>query len=124
MGDWTSWLTSMPFDRIDQIIISPAYRVYLINSAGQGGPTSKFIYERKEHLDAQSFGDALFASESFDEWAQHMSVNVSSIYFVSVAFLGLLGKGAQASKRMTSIINITSISGIGKVTQDHVTPLL
>jgi NAD(P)-dependent dehydrogenase (short-subunit alcohol dehydrogenase family) len=76
----------------------------------------------QEHLDAESFGNALLESEAFDEWAQHFTMNVSSLYFVSVAFLGLLARGAcfRGSNQTSSIINITSISGLVKLAQDHV----
>lgn len=90
-------------------------------SAGQSGPTSMFIYERKEHLTASSFGDALFKSETFEEWSDNMSINVSAYYFVSAAFLGLLGAGAEDRQGVTScIVNITSTSGLAKISQDHV----
>ncbi len=75
-----------------------------------------------QYLDAESFGDALFESEGFEEWSDHFTMNISSLFFVSVAFFGLLSKGAEqrGQGQTSSIINITSISGIVKLAQDHV----
>jgi len=92
----------------------------LVNNAGQVGPVSPFIYSRSSHLTASSFGDALFESESFEEWSDNMTVNVSAYYFVSAAFLGLLGAGAEQRQGIaSSIVNITSTSGLVKISQDH-----
>jgi NAD(P)-dependent dehydrogenase (short-subunit alcohol dehydrogenase family) len=72
-------------------------------------------------MSASSFGDALFETESFEEWADNMSINVSAYYFVSAAFLGLLGAGAESRQGVSScIVNITSTSGLAKISQDHV----
>lgn len=105
--------------------VDDLFRLYwLLNfvvSAGQPGPTSMFIYDRKDHFTAASFGDALFKSETFEEWSDNLSVNVSAYYFVSAAFLGLLGAGAEHRQGVTScIVNITSTSGLAKISQDHV----
>jgi len=92
----------------------------LVNNAGQTGPVSPFIYARNSHMTASSFGDALFESESFEDWADNMSINVSAYYFVSAAFLGLLGAGAESRQGVSScIVNITSTSGLAKISQDH-----
>jgi len=75
-------------------------------------------------MTASSFGDGLFEGESFEEWSENMTVNVAAYYFVSAAFLGLLGAGAEHRKGVSScIVNITSISGLAKISQDHVSSL-
>lgn len=77
-----------------------------------------------EHENAESLGTALFKNESFESWASLYAINTFSIYFVTTAFLGLLEKGSQERGRYTScVINITSVSGIIKLAQDHVSPL-
>lgn len=92
----------------------------LVNNAGQVGPVSPFIYSRNSHMTASSFGDGILESESFEEWSQNMTINVSASYFVSAAFLGLLGAGAEARQGISSsIVNITSTSGLAKISQDH-----
>ena len=71
--------------------------------------------------DADQFGKYLFGQESFEEWSNLFAVNTASIYFVTVAFLGLLEKGSQDRPGFTSnVINITSISGLIKFSQKHV----
>lgn len=93
------------------------------SSAGQVGPRSPFIPDRTQHPTGDSFGNALFDSESFEAWSDHFTANVSSVHFVSMAFLGLLEKGAESRGQTSSIINITSISGIMRLAQDHVSYL-
>jgi NAD(P)-dependent dehydrogenase (short-subunit alcohol dehydrogenase family) len=74
-----------------------------------------------ERKDAATLGQALFDNESFDAWADLYKINTFSIFFVTNAFLGLLDKGSREKEGYTSsIINITSISGITKLAQRHV----
>jgi NAD(P)-dependent dehydrogenase (short-subunit alcohol dehydrogenase family) len=92
-------------------------------SAGQLGPTSPFLDnpEAPENKNAESLGTALFNCQSFESWCSHSSVNLASIFFVTTAFLGLLAKGSDdIPGYWTSVINITSISGILKLSQNHV----
>ena len=92
-------------------------------SAGQLGPTSPFLNDREapEHKSAESLGTALFNCHSFESWSSHSSVNLASIFFVTTAFLGLLAKGSEDIQGYwSSVINITSISGIIKLAQNHV----
>ncbi|KAG8864633.1 hypothetical protein FRB96_005137 [Tulasnella sp. 330] len=94
----------------------------LVNNAGQEGPVTKFIGDRQspENASAGSLGKAVFDSESFEQWSNHFTVNVSSIFFVTMAFLGLLEAGAKARPTHGSaVINIGSISGIMTLNQDH-----
>ncbi|KAF8603346.1 NAD(P)-binding protein [Ceratobasidium sp. AG-I] len=98
----------------------------LVNNAGQSGPRSGFFSDPStpERKDTQTLGTALFKAESFKEWADLYTVNVSSVFFVSTAFLGLLEAATKAREASSggwsaSIINITSISGQMKLAQDH-----
>ncbi|KAJ4482272.1 hypothetical protein J3R30DRAFT_3681497 [Lentinula aciculospora] len=95
----------------------------LVNNAGQVGPTSPFLADPNapEVKDGESFGTALF-KEDQQEWSDLYSINVFSIYFMTTAFLGLLEKGTKECKipgYTSSVINITSISGVIKLAQDH-----
>jgi len=94
----------------------------LVNNAGQLGPTSPFLDDKEapENKTAESLGTALFNCQSFDSWSSHSSINLSSIFFMTTAFLGLLAKGSEdIPGYWSSVINITSISGILKVAQNH-----
>ena len=92
-------------------------------SAGQIGPVSPFLNNKEapENKTAESLGTALFNCQSFESWGSHFSVNLSSIFFVTTAFLGLLAKGSEdVPGYWSSVVNITSISGIIKLAQNHV----
>ncbi|KAF7297816.1 NAD(P)-binding protein [Mycena kentingensis (nom. inval.)] len=96
----------------------------LVNNAGQVGPTSDFLTnpQAPERKDPETFGQALFDNETFEQWGDLYAINTFSVFFVSTAFLGLLDKGTRESDRpgfSSSIINITSISGVIKLAQDH-----
>lgn len=98
------------------------YRL-LLKSAGIVGPVSRFFNDTSapEHKDTETLGRAMFENESFEEWSNVYKSNTFSIYFVTMAFLGLLAKGSEDSKEYTScVVNITSISGVIKVAQCHV----
>jgi NAD(P)-dependent dehydrogenase (short-subunit alcohol dehydrogenase family) len=74
-----------------------------------------------EHADPETLGKALFEAESPEAWGSLFQINTAALYFVSVRFMGLLAKGsADVSGWTSSIINITSISGIVKLAQRHV----
>ncbi|KAG6833435.1 hypothetical protein H0H87_006801 [Tephrocybe sp. NHM501043] len=94
----------------------------LVNNAGQVGPNSPFFNDLSapQHKDAETLGAALFENESFDGWADLYKINTFAVFFVTTAFLGLLDKGSNDVKGYSSVvINITSISGVIKVAQDH-----
>ncbi|KAF8699665.1 Enoyl-(Acyl carrier protein) reductase, partial [Rhizoctonia solani] len=91
----------------------------LINNAGRVGATSGFLSDPNapECSDTETLGKALFHNESFE-------VNVSSVFFVSTAFLGLLENASKAREAETggwssSIINISSGCGQTKLAQRH-----
>lgn len=92
-------------------------------SAGQVGPTSPFLGNPSapERKDAETLGQALFDNEPFQGWADLYTINTFSIFFVTTAFLGLLDKGSQDVEGFDSVvINVSSISGLIKVAQEHV----
>ncbi|KAI0081604.1 short-chain dehydrogenase [Panus rudis PR-1116 ss-1] len=94
----------------------------LINNAGIVGPVSRFFNDTSapEHKDAETLGRALFDNESFEAWSNVYNTNTFSIYFVTTAFLGLLAKGSEDRPGYTSsVVNITSISGLMKLAQNH-----
>ena len=63
----------------------------------------------------------MFNNETFEAWGDHYKVNSASIFFVTTAFLGLLAKGSEdEAGYLSSVINVTSISGVIKLAQDHV----
>lgn len=91
-------------------------------SAGQVGPTSPFMENPSapERKDAESLGLGLFG-ESLEGWSNLYAINTFSIFFVTTAFLGLLAKGSEdVENYYSSVINTTSISGLMKVSQNHV----
>lgn len=93
----------------------------LVNNAGQAGPMSLWFNDltSPQHKDTETLGQALF-NESEEGWADVFAINVFSIYFVTMAFLGLLDKGTKDQAGYTSsVINITSISAITKLAQQH-----
>lgn len=94
----------------------------LVNNAGQTGPVSRFLEDPNspERKDPETLGHALFNNESFESWSALYSVNTFSIFFVTTAFLGLLAKGSEDTPGYnSSVINITSISGVIKLAQNH-----
>ncbi|KAF9454780.1 NAD(P)-binding protein [Macrolepiota fuliginosa MF-IS2] len=93
----------------------------LVNNAGQVGPTSPFLENPSapECKDAETLGLGLF-NESLQGWSDLYAINTFSVFFVTTAFLGLLAKGSEdVEGYWSSVINITSISGVIKVAQNH-----
>ncbi|KAG1848751.1 hypothetical protein DFJ58DRAFT_717036 [Suillus subalutaceus] len=73
-------------------------------------------------LEAGPLSEYLFNNESFEEWSSLYSINTFSIYFVTVAFLDLLDNGSKNNDKegfSSSVINITSMSGLLKIAQRH-----
>ncbi|PAV19207.1 short-chain dehydrogenase [Pyrrhoderma noxium] len=95
----------------------------LVNNSGKVGPVSHFFSDlaAPQHADAGTLGRALFDNESFESWSSLHAVNTTSIFFVTTAFLGLLTCGAseEGTGGHSSVVNVTSISGIGRLSQDH-----
>lgn len=86
----------------------------LVNNAGISGPKAE-----ADGKDATEFKESLFKQE-FGEWDDVWRTNVAAIYFMTVAFLPLLEAGTKSSKGYaSSVINISSISGLTKLSQNH-----
>ncbi|KAH8825048.1 NAD(P)-binding protein [Flagelloscypha sp. PMI_526] len=92
----------------------------LVNNAGQVGPTSHFFRDPQNN-DAEALGEAYFNNESFEDWSQLYQINTFSLWFTTMAFLGLLEKGTKdiGGDFIAGVVNITSISGVIKQAQDH-----
>ncbi|KAJ8080390.1 hypothetical protein PM082_017223 [Marasmius tenuissimus] len=93
----------------------------LVNNAGQVGPTSLWFGnpDAPERTNGESIGNALF-NEDLQGWHDLYAINLFPIFFVTTAFLGLLEDGSKDDPKWTSnVVNITSISGVIKVAQDH-----
>ncbi|KAK7056984.1 hypothetical protein VNI00_002702 [Paramarasmius palmivorus] len=128
-------IVPLPMDVTDKKSILEAKKVLqekegklhiLVNNAGQVGPVSPFMSnpDAPELKSGEAMGNALF-QEDFAGWGQLYSINVFPIFFVTTALLGLLENGSQDIPTWTSsVINITSISGVIKQAQDHVQSLL
>lgn len=89
----------------------------LINNAGIAGPTFN-----TEAQGASALKEALFDDDkaTFDDWTDTYRTNVAQIYFMTTAFLPLLQHSSETHKGFSAtVINITSISGIVKLTQHH-----
>ncbi|KAF8463229.1 short-chain dehydrogenase [Russula ochroleuca] len=94
----------------------------LVNNAGVSGPLSEFLNspDAPENANAETLGNALFNDDGPDAWTALYKINTFSIYYMTTAFLGLLDKGSRDFEGYTSsVVNITSISGILKIAQRH-----
>lgn len=97
-------------------------------SAGQSGPLSSELNRPSPtaQKEAGPLSEYLFNNESFEEWSSLYAINTFSIYFVTIAFLDLLDKGSKNTDKegfSSSVINITSMSGLVKFAQRHVSKL-
>ncbi|KAI0252169.1 short-chain dehydrogenase [Lactifluus subvellereus] len=94
----------------------------LVNNAGVSGPLTPFLNDplAPENANAETLGTALFNDDGLDAWTALYKINTFSIYYMTTAFLGLLDKGSRDIEGYTSsVVNITSISGILKIAQRH-----
>ncbi|GAC98223.1 short chain dehydrogenase/reductase [Pseudozyma hubeiensis SY62] len=90
----------------------------LVNNAGVEGPMTKFDSSTISTVSASTLSSSHLSSESFADWDTLFRINTSSIFFSTFTFLPLLSSSSSPSFP-SSIINITSISGIVKVSQNH-----
>ncbi|RMJ28808.1 hypothetical protein PHISP_00355 [Aspergillus sp. HF37] len=89
----------------------------LINNAGISTST-----QNTELQDPEALGRELFnpGSGSFEDWESVYRTNVCQLFFTTTAFLPLLQAGTDAERGWSStVINISSISGIVKLAQHH-----
>jgi NAD(P)-dependent dehydrogenase (short-subunit alcohol dehydrogenase family) len=90
----------------------------LVNNAG----ISKATHTTSESKNAEDMNKNLFDDENntFEEWTESYSTNVASMYFMTTAFLPLLQRSTETHKGYSGcVINITSISGLVRMTQHH-----
>lgn len=90
---------------------------FLVNNAGVSG--LNYGEGGMPKGSVKEISETMFDSQSFDDWSWMYSVNVSSYYFTSVAFLPLLcATKEHGYEQSGSILNISSISGITKESQN------
>ena len=90
----------------------------LVNNAG----IAKGTHTTSESKNAEEMRYNLFDEETntFDEWTEIYRTNVAATYFLSTACLPLLQKATEIHKGYSGcIINITSISGLVRISQHH-----
>ena len=89
----------------------------LINNAGISSSTANTEADDPKKLQQELFQHS---SSTFDEWEQVFRTNVTQLFFTTTAFLPLLQKGTDLDHGWSStVINISSISGIVKTDQYH-----
>lgn len=105
-------------DKLAQEISSrEKYLSILINNAGISSQT-----QTTEKEDPTELRKELFESSALDpqEWSDVYRTNVTQLFMTTTALLPLLQKGSEQEKGWSStVINISSISGIVKVSQHH-----
>lgn len=108
----------------------------LVNNAGVEGPVTKttevdWSKEGDEVAKAEHYRDLHWKNETVEDWNSLFTPNVHALFFATMAFLPLLAKGNaapptdkagaidQLNRWTGSVINITSISGLVKLSQNH-----
>lgn len=102
---------------VDEISSKEKQLDILINNAGIA--THSFQTESKS---AEEMKQNLFDAKeaTFEDWDDTYRTNVSSIYFMTTAFLPLLQKSTDNSQSWSGVVvNISSISGQVKIMQHH-----
>ncbi|KAH0533255.1 hypothetical protein TsFJ059_001842 [Trichoderma semiorbis] len=90
----------------------------LVNNAGISGET----FTTAEADSAEDLKKSLFESEkaTFDDWLNVYRTNVAAVYFTTTALLPLLQTSTETHPGWSStVINISSISGLVKTSQHH-----
>ncbi|KAH7308699.1 hypothetical protein B0I35DRAFT_442464 [Stachybotrys elegans] len=91
----------------------------LVNNAGISSAT---LQTESETGSAQELRKNLFETDksTYEDWQQTFNTNVTSHFFVTTAFLPLLQRSTEKHPGWSStVINITSISGLVKSAQHH-----
>lgn len=94
------------------------YLSILINNAGISSSTT----ENTERKSPQGLRETLFdqQGQTVEDWQEVYRTNVCQLYFMASMFLPLLNKGTEIDHGWSStVINISSISGIVKLSQHH-----
>ncbi|KAF4210482.1 hypothetical protein CNMCM8980_009410 [Aspergillus fumigatiaffinis] len=102
---------------VDEISSKEKALHILVNNAGISGKTQDTDSQSAEELHQKLFKDE---SNSVEEWDEIFRTNVTQLYFTTTAFLPLLNKGTDIEHGWSStVVNISSISGIVKTAQHH-----
>ena len=92
---------------------------YAVTSAGIPGPKAT-----PDTASATDLKSKLWTHESVEAWTDVMDADVTSVYFSTVAFLPLLQAAANEHGHFSpSVITISSISGLIRDAQGHVSVL-
>ncbi|KAK4049957.1 hypothetical protein OIV83_003781 [Microbotryomycetes sp. JL201] len=89
--------------------------VALVNNAGIAKGTNGTLSRKKSNI--QEYADTMFNYDP-EVWAQVMRTNVYSPWFVTAGFLPLLVKAREHKLPEASVINVTSISGLTRTSQN------
>lgn len=89
----------------------------LVNNAGQ--TSVNYGDKWTPQGDPKEVSEKMMNYQDFDDWTSIYKVNVASIYFMSIAFLPLLCAARDHGfEEAGNILNISSISGITKTSQN------
>ncbi|KAF6817207.1 gluconate 5-dehydrogenase [Colletotrichum plurivorum] len=102
---------------VDEILSREKCLCILVNNAGVSSSPVE-----AESDDAHDMKNSLFNSEKadFEDWTDVYKTNVAAVYYVAASFLPLLQKSTEVHPGWSStIINISSISGMIKKSQHH-----
>ncbi|KAJ5633465.1 Short-chain dehydrogenase/reductase SDR [Penicillium lividum] len=89
----------------------------LINNAGISSTSYETELEDPKALQKELFHNS---STTVEEWDDVMRTNVTQLFLTTSAFLPLLSKGTESERGWSStVVNISSISGILKTAQHH-----
>lgn len=101
---------------VDHISARESKLHILINNAGISSSTRNTELEEPGQLHRELFKN----QDTFEEWEEVMRTNVTQLFFTTTAFLPLLNKGTEDEYGWSStIVNISSISGLVKSSQHH-----
>ncbi|KAF7122602.1 hypothetical protein CNMCM5793_000627 [Aspergillus hiratsukae] len=102
---------------VDEISSKEKALHILVNNAGISGTSQDTDSQSAEELHQKLFKDE---SNKIEEWDEIFRTNVTQLYFTTAAFLPLLNKGTDIEHGWSStVVNISSISGIVKTAQHH-----
>ncbi|KAI9887614.1 MAG: hypothetical protein M1823_000598 [Watsoniomyces obsoletus] len=100
---------------VDEISQKEKHVDLLINNAGISGPKAD-----PAASDATELKKTLWENENVEQWGEVFTTNVTSVYFMTVAFLPLLQAASNSSHgHAGNVINISSMSGIMRLSQGH-----
>lgn len=103
---------------VDELSKKEKYINLLVCNAGVAGPKAE-----PEHDEAEDLKAKLWENESVEDWNNTLNVDVTSVYFTTVAFLPLLQAGitpkGPLNRFASSVIVTSSMSGLMRHAQGH-----